>query len=339
MPKEKGREPPVFSTLAVCYLFCGGAAGGAAVVLGAVGLAVPREALASLARTSSHFSAGDAAAPSFSLRDMEAYRRLLAPLSFSALALLCLGVVCLLADLGNAGRALLLFTSPRASFVAVGAWVLADTAAVLAVQCALWGGWLRMPSTAARALQVLSAAFGLATALYTGFMLSDLQAVALWATPLVPALFAASSLSCGLALAVVSAILSGASRSFAGLVRLFELADAAAIVVEGAVCAAFVACALSPEGQTATDQVRRAAGEMLVAGPDSWVFWAIFVGVGLVAPFAFDVLSPRFSRIARVPSPFPALAAMACVLAGGFAMRYCVVCAGMQPYAVFTGLF
>lgn len=339
-PHHEGKGASVFSTLAVCYLFLGGVGGGAAVVLGACGLVVPRAALAAIPRTSSHFARGDASGvPAFSLRDMEAYRRLLAPLSFSALVLLSVGMTCLLVDLGSPARAVLLFASPHASFVAVGAWVLAGTVLVLIAQCAFWGGWLRVPVVAARAVQLACAALGVATALYTGLMLSDLQAVPLWSTPLLPALFALSSLSCGLALAVIAACFSGASRPFAGLVRTFERFDAAAIAVEGAVLAVFIARALSPAGQTATDRVREAAGNLLIFGPEAWAFWALFVGAGLIAPFAFDVAASRASRTSRATSPFPALFAMACVLVGGFAMRYCIVGAGMQPYAALTGTF
>ena len=332
----------MFSALAVCYLFLGGVGGGAAVVLGACGLAIPRVALASIPRTASHYTCGTCGAqgtPEFSLRDMEAYRRLLAPLSFAAFALLSAGMVCLLADLGSPARAMLLFTSPHASFIAVGAWVLAFTAVVLVAQCALWGGWLRVPVVVARAVQLVCAVLGVATALYTGLMLSDLQAVPLWSTPLLPALFTLSSLSCGLALAVISAIFSGASRSFASLVRTFERLDAVAIAAEGAVLAAFVVRAISPVEQTATDQVREAAGNLLAFGPDAWAFWALFVGAGLVVPFAFDVVAPLRSRRTRAASPFPALFAMACVLAGGFVMRYCIVGAGMQPHAALAGTF
>ena len=328
----------MFSTLAVCYLFLGGVGGGAAVVLGACGLVVPRAALAAIPRTSSHFAHGDGSdAPAFSLRDMEAYRRLLAPLSFSALVLLSVGVACLLADLGSPARAVLLFASPHASFVAVGAWVLACTALVLIAQCVFWGGWLRVPVAVSRAIQPVCAALGVATALYTGLMLSDLQAVPLWSTPLLPALFTLSSLSCGLALAIIAAHLSGASRSFSGLMSALECVDAAAIVIEGAVLAAFVVRATSPAGQTATDQVREAAGGLLVFGPDAWAFWALFVGAGLIVPFVFDVAASRARRRSRATSPFPALFAMACVLVGGFVMRYCIVGAGMQPHAALAG--
>ena len=326
----------VFSTLAVCYLFLGGVGGGAAVVLGACGLAVPCGALALVPRTASHFACtGACGASSFSLRDMEAYRRLLAPLSFSALALLSVGMVCLLVDLGSPARAVLLFTGPRASFIAVGAWVLACTAVALVVQCAFWGGWLRLLVPVARAVQLVCAALGVATALYTGLMLSDLQAVPLWATPLTPALFVVSSLSCGLALAVVS----GAARSFPGLVRAYERFDAAAIAVEGALVAAFVVRALSPAGQTVTDQVREAAGRLLAFGPDAWAFWALFVGAGLIVPLVFDLVCSFGPYRPRATSPLPALFAMACVLAGGFVMRYCIVSVGMQPYAVLAGTF
>lgn len=327
----------MFSALAVCYLFLGGVGGGAAVVLGVSGLAVPREALALVPRNVSHVTRSSAAA--FSLRDMEAYRRLFTPFSRVAFALLCLGIVCLVADLGNANRAFLLFTSPHMSFIAVGAWVLAATAAVLLAQFLLWGGWLRVPLFAARALQAACAVLGAATALYTGLMLGDLQAVPLWSTPLLPALFLLSSLSCGLALAVVSSTFSGASRSFPSLMRRLGRVDAVVIVAEGVVAAAFVLRALSPAGQTATDTVRRAAGNLLVFGPDAAAFWALFVGAGLVAPLAFNLAVSFAPGIRRARSPFLVLAAMACVLVGGLAMRYCIVGSGMQPYAALAGSF
>ena len=245
---------------------------------------------------------------------------------------LALGMVCLLADVGRADRLLLLLTSPALSHVAVGAWSLA-VCAVLAVLAALaWDGLVRRWRFAA--VQVLQAALALAALavmLYTGLLLQSLSAVPLWATPWLPVLFTLSSLSCGSALVLAAAQLTGAASAFATVLGRLAVVDAVVIVLEAAALAVFAGTALAGVGGDfvvgRTAEALAASAEALVAGEAAWLFWGGLVLAGLAVPFALDVILARLRR----PRPAIALVAAACVLAGGLAMRYCVVEAGMHP--------
>ena len=241
-------------------------------------------------------------------------------------------MVCLLADVGRADRLLLLLTSPALSHVAVGAWSLA-VCAVLAVLAALaWDGLVRRWRFAA--VQVLQAALALAALavmLYTGLLLQSLSAVPLWATPWLPVLFTLSSLSCGSALVLAAAQLTGAASAFATVLGRLAVVDAVVIVLEAAALAVFAGTALAGVGGDfvvgRTAEALAASAEALVAGEAAWLFWGGLVLAGLAVPFALDVILARLRR----PRPAIALVAAACVLAGGLAMRYCVVEAGMHP--------
>ena len=290
--------------LIVCYLFLGGTGAGACLVLAVLGMLAPRELVAVQGAGGRGASRGPAGAHAV-LRPPAPYRRLLAPGYAAALVALALGMVCLLADVGRADRLLLLLTSPALSHVAVGAWSLAVCAAL--------------------------ALAALAVMLYTGLLLQSLNAVPLWATPWLPALFVLSSLSCGMALVLAAAQLTGAAFAFVTVLGRLAAVDAAVVVLEALVLAAFVGTALAGIGGDflvdRTDEALAASAEALVAGEAAWLFWGGFVLAGLAVPFALDVALARLRR----PRPALALVAAACVLAGGLAMRFCVVEAGMHP--------
>ena len=84
----------MLSDLVVCYLFLGGTGAGLCLVLSVLGLLVPRSCLST--------------PPGVHLHPSAAYRKLLGSGLVAAFVLLALGIVCLVADLGNAERMILL---------------------------------------------------------------------------------------------------------------------------------------------------------------------------------------------------------------------------------------
>ncbi|GKG91380.1 NrfD/PsrC family molybdoenzyme membrane anchor subunit [Gordonibacter urolithinfaciens] len=317
--------------LIVCYLFLGGTGAGACLVLAVLGMLAPRELVAVQGVGGCGAGRGPAGAHAV-LRPPAPYRRLLAPGYAAALVALALGMVCLLADVGRADRLLLLLTSPALSHVAVGAWSLVVCAALAVLAGLAWAGLARRWRFAAvRVLQAALALAALVVMLYTGLLLQSLNAVPLWATPWLPALFVLSSLSCGMALVLAAAQLTGAAFAFVTVLGRLAAVDAAVVVLEALVLAAFVGTALAGIGGDflvdRTAEALAASAEALVAGEAAWLFWGGFVLAGLAVPFALDVALARLRR----PRPALALVAAACVLAGGLAMRFCVVEAGMHP--------
>lgn len=115
----------MLSDLVVCYLFLGGAGAGLCFVLAMLGLLVPRDLVEDGARAR--------------MRAGVAYRKLFGPGFAVAFALLGLGIACLLADLGNTERIVLLLVRPTATYLAVGSWALA---ACLVLSATLGMAWL-----------------------------------------------------------------------------------------------------------------------------------------------------------------------------------------------------
>ena len=306
----------MLGTLAVGYLFLGGAGAGAIVVASGLDLALVRAPFGTDARVSV-----DEAPPC---------ERVAAFALLAGFAALALGVLCLLFDLGRIDRVLDLFLRPSPTYLTVGSFALAVLAACGAFLTLVRLAYLpSVPRAAAVAVEAVAVAVGLVVMVYTGLLLQSLGAVPLWATPWLPALFAASSLSCGIACALALAQITGAASAFGAVLGRLAAVDAAVIVVEAAIVAVFVYAA-SQAGAPLSNGTELAAAQSvreLVAGRNAQLFWGCFVVLGLAVPFALDVVL----ALRRRPLPGVVLFASACVLVGGFVMRFCVVAAGAHP--------
>lgn len=313
----------MFGLPIILYLFLGGAGAGACLVLAVVGLLVPSELIVRPKR--SHGGPGAVFEASGS------YQSLFVPAYACALVVLLLGMVCLIADLGRADRLLLLLTTPTLSHIAVGAYAYA-ACFVLAVMLVLaWTGVVRSVSVGLmRAFGVLSVPVALVSMVYTGLLLQSLAAVPLWTALWLPVIFVLSSVSCGIALVVGMAHFGETGSTFPSLFRRLIACDAIVVVLEAAAVAAFlVACAgaigaeTSGTAEAAIDSYRE-----LVAGSTAGLWWVGFVGIGLVLPFALEAVALLYAKGGLRGL---ALAISACVLFGGFIMRFCIVEAGMHP--------
>ena len=97
----------------------------------------------------------------------------------------------------------------------------------------------------------------------------------------------------------------------------------------------YIACGISGSIQhmagaaasNGTEQALALSARDLVEGANAWLFWTCFAGLGLAVPLVLDGVLARRRRMV----PGVALFAAACVLTGGFAMRFCVVAAGAHP--------
>ena len=87
-------------------------------------------------------------------------------------------------------------------------------------------------------------------------------------------------------------------------------------------------------GATGTQVAAARSVEWLLFGSDAAVFWGGFVAVGLAVPFAAEVVVLRKRRL----SANAALLLAACVLVGGFCLRWCLVGAGMHPQLMVAGI-
>lgn len=322
----------MFSELVVAYLFLGGTGAGACAVAAALGLFADTDEVCRAATARFRDGRG------------RWYGRFFGGSLTAAAASLAVGVLCLVADAGRPDRLLLLLTAGPTSYLAVGAWALSACLA-LAVLCALaWRGVVPAPVPLLRGLCALLLAAAVATAAYTGLLLADMPAVPLWHSWWLPAAFVISSLSCGIAVVLAVALLTGCASAFSRTLRALVRVDGALILAEAVVLAAWVASVWADAGagsadaaRTATDEAALASLRLLLTGPHAVLFWVGLAGVGLALPIVVDVLALRAAAPRRSAPCAPLagqgalLASAFCVLIGGACLRAAVVAAGALP--------
>lgn len=301
----------MFGPLAVAYLFLGGAGAGAVIVATALDLAV------------AHTPFGQLSVPSFDCKT--AMQRGIAFSLVAGFVMLLAAVVCLTFDLGRIDRIESLFLSPTFSVMSVGAFSLASALVAVAGLTVLHVAYMpQVPAVVARALQVVVLASGTVVMLYTGVLLYRLGSVPLWSTAWLVVLFAASSLSCGIAvvlLALVSQQQDDPLRIAHACLTLLRV-DLAAVVFEALAALCMAACALR-----GADAAVLSAQQLLFGSYALW--WWAFIVSGIVVPCALEVLILGNRDRMRVASAL-AIVAIA-VLVGGAAMRLAVVGAGGHP--------
>ena len=302
----------MFGAPVISYLFLGGLGGGVSMVLGAAGLAVPRQAL------------GFGAAPE--------HRLLLGRSSACVVAVLALASLCLLIDSVHYDALPWLFFAKPFAYLSIGSWLLVAGMLLGVVLAVHWGGVLTLPNWAVRALHVTALVVGFGVALYTGLFLANMKAVPLWNSPALPILFVASALSCGVLFVIALGFAVGLGRAFATFFRRLAAVDAVLVGIEALSAAALLFTWRflpmdTPTAVAGADSVRT-----VLFGPDAWIWWVGFVAVGLAVPLVLDVLH---SKLARSGQTSFVLVAAVCVLVGALCMRACLVMAGAHPVASF----
>lgn len=219
---------------------------------------------------------------------------------------LATGMLCLLADLGRPDRLLGLLSSPTPSAMAAGSFALV---AALACAAAFSLGALldtvRLPRAAVLALAAAGALSAAVTATYTGVLLQSLASV----------LFVLSSASCGIATAFLAASFVETRHPYRGPLVWLARIDGGIVVVEAGCLSAFVLLAFAGE-ETA------AAARALAFGELAPVFWGVLAVCGLAVPLVLE----RFLTHGNSRTQLLWIAAL--LLAGGFALRWCIVGAG-----------
>lgn len=290
--------------LVTCYLFLGGAGGGALVLICTLELL-------------DRFPIG---AP----RDYLTHCQLQARGRLLCLASLCLGALCLWFDLGRPLNVTALLVSPMPSPLTIGFFSLLLSllcAALLAAEKLLDLSFV--PSAARTAVLVLGFLCGFVTTGYTGVLLGSSAAVLAWQSPLLPVLFILSALSSGFALLFAAAAFTNRTLSSRRLMGVLLDADTVLLMLEAAVLAAFVISALA-EPSSASGAAALLCGELAP------LFWGVLVAAGIAAPLLLE-RSPLRTEAARL------LALALCVLAGAAALRYCVVAlAAFYPSQIYA---
>lgn len=227
----------------------------------------------------------------------------------------------LVIDLGVPERFLMAFLSPT-SLLTWGAWglVMFVLFSVFALLLSPFASSV-VGRIAESACQIVAFVCALFTLLYSAFFLSAYPSVPLLHSPLVPALFTLSSLSAGLALLFLIAFARGRITGMLGEMRPLVHIEAVVVASEMIATIAFVVYAALRE------PTALASLYSLLFGDVSAVFWVGAVLVGMVLPFALDIINAR-----RVNMWFVGAGSL-CAIVGTFCLRYALL-AGSARYAL-----
>lgn len=315
----------MLSELSVLYLFLGGVGAGLLLVTSVMAAFVKPP----------HCTIGTQRLNGNRLAAYRSLSRIFLPAYATSGVFIAAGIVCLFVDLGMPNRALLLFLSPQLSFISVGSWLLSIAEFLCITALFLCGRGFAPFLDSMAVLPALTGIAAFAVMTYTGLMLQSLAAVPLWNTWLLPCLFIASAVSCGLAAFAAIINLSGVSHQFKPAIRAIARIDMAVLALELAVAILFVVTQMhaAQASDNGTVQSLRLSLETLLYGPNAWIFFVVFIVLGIVVPFAIATIS-----LISKPCSMAALAQSACVFAGAFAMRWCIVQAGIHPLLQTAGL-
>lgn len=226
----------------------------------------------------------------------------------------------MLADLGRPERFVLLFFQPSvSSVIAFGTFMLTGMVLVAGFLAVVDIGYVPLVTSRIKVVaEIACALLAVAVMTYTGVYLQSTKAVAFWDTPLVPVLFVLSAVSSGIAATViVAAFMRDSWRLDSWLLRL-NGAHIAVLISEACVLVLYVAASLTGRGEAPTSLALLFSGDLRL--------W--FVGGACVAGIAVPLLSEVACVVLRRPRSIP-LSDVLCLL-GGYALRYCLVAAGLH---------
>lgn len=298
----------LFGELIIWYLFFGGLSGGIFLIWFSFGVLAQRN-------------------PDCWL---QFFRLLTRPLLIISLATLVIGCICLIQDLTLPQRLLLLFTKPTLSILSIGSFTLA---AFMLCLVYLVIESLRHENLSAQGplcskltkrlyhiIAIAAAVLALVTILYTGIFLASMKTVPLWTTPFVPILFLLSSLSTGIAVFIIVAVLTSKSlqQCFVQL-RTFLKIDIALVLLE---CAALLGMYLYINN----DPFTQLSLQALFLGNLAYEFWIGLLVCMILLPLSIEI----FMLISRFNNEVLSVILGSSILIGGYFLRYCVVKAGIH---------
>jgi formate-dependent nitrite reductase membrane component NrfD len=253
--------------------------------------------------------------------------------------LILIGTVLLIFDLGagmrEPWRILLMFTNFR-SVMTWGIWILSFFLPI----AFLYGllevmhvhpqvlAWARqrlrfLPETLPyrrikRGICSIGIVLAVGTALYTGVLLSVVEAVPLWATPVLPVLFLVSALSTGMGLCLDLA----ATLTVPDLHHRFKRLPTihlALIGLELALLALLLFLALNQGGEAAE------SARLILSGRQSVAFWVLIIGLGMV----FPLLVHGYASVRQTHGYLAGILAGVGVVIAGLFVRYIIVAAAI----------
>lgn len=234
------------------------------------------------------------------------------------LALLVLAILFLFWDLGNPERVLLILLRPHATVLTFGAIFLSVEAVLGLLLVGATALRLRVLQGAAkRILETLVCIFSIATMAYTGAFLMGSVGIAFWSSWTIVGLFLFSSLSCGLALALLAGYFIQDRALLLHAARPLQKWHLACLAGELLFVMLFAADTLgNPDA---------AGGIAILLSPD-------MLPTAVIGVLGFGIAIPAISEIyalARLDCHTIPVSDAIC-LAGGLILRFCIIACGVH---------
>lgn len=286
----------LYGSLVIAYLFLGGTAAGALFVVSVWSLLFRRAQRPSRLQTA-----------------FEALRR---RVYIAGVVLLVFAMVCLLWDLGNPGRALLVFLHPHPTVITFGAYTLAIEAlvATLLSLASLSQSPLSLHGRARGVVEILCCVGALATMAYTGVFLFQ-GGIPFWNHWSIIALFALSSLSSGVSVVLLIDWVTQGQSLLLRATKPLQLCHIACLIAEAIFLTIF---SFATFGNPSAN-----ASVNLLMEPDMLAIALVGVmGAGIVVPLTLETYSATRKECRTIP-----VSDFVCLF-GGLCLRYCLIACG-----------
>lgn len=178
-----------------------------------------------------------------------------------------------------------------------------------------------------RRLLTIGAILAVATSIYTGLLIGVINAVPLWNSAILPALFVDSALSTGLAAAVVYAVVQPIEERRLLARHFFYLNQVHSLMIVVEIIFIFSWLFLASNASQASSQ----SVSLLMLGSLAPIFWLGIVFFGVVDPlliYVYEVI------LGRPLMSYGMILSDSSVLVGGFVLRYLTLAGGV-PVVLF----
>lgn len=286
----------LYGSLVIAYLFLGGTAAGALFVVSVWSLLFRRAQRPSRLQTA-----------------FEALRR---RVYIAGVVLLVFAMVCLLWDLGNPERALLVFLHPHPTVITFGAYTLAieTIVATLLSLASLSQSPLSLHGRARGVVEILCCVGALATMAYTGVFLFQ-GGIPFWNHWSIITLFVLSSLSSGVSVVLLIDWVTQGQSLLLRATKPLQLCHIACLIAEAIFLAIF---SFATFGNPSAN-----ASVNLLMEPDMLAIALVGVmGAGIVVPLTLEAYSATRKECRTIP-----VSDFVCLL-GGLCLRYCLIACG-----------
>lgn len=289
----------MLGSLVILYLFLGGAAGGALLVMSAWSLTCYRDG------NRTH-------------RFRQAFKSLQKAVYVVATLMLACSALCLVWDLWYPERALFMFTRARPTVLTFGAFVLAATGLIgLALALSNLMNLRLIGGRARKALEALCCPLALSVMLYAGVLLANNASVPFWNTWTLVPLFFFSSLSSGISAVLLIDYFMQHQTLLLKAAKPLQRVHLACLALEALFLFLFVVHAF---------ETPRAAESVALLLEQSMLSTAIVgvLGLGLLVPFMLELYSLRRTACRTIP-----VSDVVCLM-GCLFLRYVIAMCGVH---------